>query len=80
MPKANNNKSQDDEVAKLKAQLEVSEQARVEAEQRADTAEAESDMSIKQSVANEAMAVAHISTRRQPVISTMPGGTTRIDF
>lgn len=40
----------------------------------------EADLSIQRSVTNEAKAVERLASNRQPLISTMSDGTTRIDF
>ncbi len=68
------------EVERLKAQLEVETQARMDAERHAQQVESQTDLSRLQSVASEANAVAKLSANRQPKISLMSHGITRIDF
>jgi len=68
------------EVERLKAQLEIETQARLEAERHAQQVESQTDLSRLNSVASEAQAVAQLSVKREPKVSLMPFGTTRIDF
>ena len=74
-------------LEELKAQLEVEQQARMEAENRASEAEAKvttiedaNDFSVRNSVVTEAVLVSQTGNRREPQVSDMPFGIQRVDF
>jgi len=84
MPKAkkqdNNESAMKAKIDELQTQLQEEAKARQDAEVRAEQAEDKNDHSVRKTVMAEAQAVAASQKHRKPVISTMAGGITRIDF